>query len=131
MERYEYVIEGQKIVLTEADELFGLIFRIYDIKFREKVEEYYNELNEFSKTITSTLSEMRETKEIMIKNGEEETITTVGVCDSDEDLAYCIDDIFDIFDGMNKFLGSYDFYKCGIRYVDVSKKINEYTKKLQ
>ena len=72
---------------------------------------------------------MRETKEIMIKNGEEETITTVGVCDSDEDLAYCIDDIFDIFDGMNKFLGSYDFYKCGIRYVDVSKKINEYTKK--
>ena len=42
-----------------------------------------------------------------------------------------IDDIFDIFDGMNKFLGSYDFYKCGIRYVDVSKKINEYTKKLQ
>ena len=130
MERYEYVIEGQKIVLTEADELFGLIFRIYDIKFREKVEEYYNELNEFSKTITSTLSEMRETKEIMIKNGEEETITTVGVCDSDEDLAYCIDDIFDIFDGMNKFLGSYDFYKCGIRYVDVSKKINEYTKKI-
>ena len=62
MERYEYVIEGQKIVLTEADELFGLIFRIYDIKFREKVEEYYNELNEFSKTITSTLSENERNK---------------------------------------------------------------------
>ena len=53
MERYEYTIEGQKIVLTEADELFAILFKVYDGSFREKVEEYYYKLNEFADTMRS------------------------------------------------------------------------------
>ncbi len=130
MERYEYTIEGQKIVLTEADELFAMLFRVYEENFREKVEEYYNELNEFSKTITITRKTVDELKHAMIINGmPEETTGSIDSCGSDENLAYCIKNIVDMYENMYNFFRSCNFYEYGIKYINVSENVNEYRKK--
>lgn len=128
MERYEYTIEGQKIVLTEADELFAMLFRLYDGNFREKVEEYYYKLNEFADTITITIPGIKENKRAANAVGEEAT-GIANNCGSDSELAYCIDDITTLFEKMIRVASTFDFDECGIKYINVSKKIDEYRKK--
>ena len=128
MERYEYTIEGQKIVLTEADELFAILFKVYDGSFREKVEEYYYKLNEFADTITITIPGIKEAKKTLDAIGEE-TTARVSNFGSDSELAYCIDEITNLFEKMIMVASTFDFDASGIRYINVSKKIDEYRKK--
>ena len=86
MERYEYTIEGQKIVLTEADELFAQLFDLYHSNIREQVQNYHEALEVFSKTIMTDADELKQCRGRMINMDKSVRLPLAEICNSDIEL---------------------------------------------
>lgn len=131
MERYEYTIEGQKIVLTEADELFAQLFDLYHSNIREQVQNYHEALEVFSKTIMTDADELKQCRGRMINMDKSVRLPLAEICNSDIELVLSsyLEQIVGIYTMMPQALSLiFQDNEYNIKYINIYEHIQKFIK---